>query len=295
MNNGEADIFANLFYENCIVACFDLLGTSKRLYCDDPQEITNLYGIYEAIGKKLKISSKENIHQNEGRVVAMFSDTIIIGVRLWSGWAESELSEAISAIGDCLTIMLRHHRCARGGLAYGGLTTLDNFITGSGICAASALDKSGGMPIVCVDPQLFSYVLKAEYDFSAGTNGPEDSFLWDSIWKDHFLIYKDVTKGDCVCFVNYMRNWPLFEPDLGDLIKLHENFISENLSETMGTSVYEKYVFLANYHQYVVAKWITDGIVGQEFRPSFGNISGLLFTPFTKETLPCLRKKSPQM
>ncbi len=175
--------------------------------------------------------------------VKVFTDNIVIGYPLCvfcSTFNEPELNDIFTVFSGLQMSLALEGFFLRGGIAFGDLYMDQDLVFGSAFMEAVNQDKKGGPPRITLAPSV------------------EEIVIHQSRLKRHSPLescYKPLLQdSDGVLFINYLElalddsegNIPV------DLIERHRLCIANNLLRyKANTNIYGKYVWAAQYHNFV--------------------------------------------
>lgn len=273
-NRNEKRDAGHFLVGDSLVLLIDVLGISsffsgKADAESNAKRIETLYQAFDAVRRNLDIRHRNGVTVPGTLAAAMFSDSVYLVSAIGAKPTDFEgvLYGQFFKVSECQTILLEHGFIARGGITRGLVAVENNFIAGPACVSASKFETSGMPPVIMVDKQLLwdsywgSCVMK-------GVIPNPEFFLFDDSW--YFKLLYD-TKNDNF-FFNYMEDWfalctdPLSEGDPGCYQLLVENLLRhKRLIENMivefsehahqdedRSNVLEKYLFLANLHNFVL-------------------------------------------
>ena len=257
-----------------LVLFLDVLGVSEMFsesidVQKQEKNIERLYNVLDAVRGNLDIRRRNGVTVPDTLAAAMFSDSVYLVSAIGAKPTafEGVLYGQFFKASECQTILLKHGFIARGGIARGLIAVENNFIAGPACVSAAKFETSGMPPVIMVDKQLLWDSYWGSCAMKGAILNPE-FFLLDDSW--YFKLLYD-TKTDNF-FFNYMEDWfalctdSLSDGDPGCHRLLVENLLRhKRLIENMivefneqahqdeaRSSVHEKYLFLANLHNFVL-------------------------------------------
>lgn len=177
-----------------------------------------------------------------GWEVKVFTDNIVLGYPVFSPEGEREFSEIVAQVADYQLAMALEGFFIRGGLSYGYLFMDDYTVYGPAILGAYALEsKKARDPRIVLSPKVHESVQA----FTAYYETPQDSPYNKAVLID----------PDGQAFINYLER--LISVEAGaeivdwESVKRHKENVEKALEKHYSDpSVWPKYHWLANYHDY---------------------------------------------
>lgn len=204
-----------------LVAYVDTLGTRNAM-----ATLTNA-GLHEQLA--LFDEAKRLLWAADvPKIVVSFSDNLAIASPLGGMDTVGHLGILINAVARYQCRMLRQSKFTRGGLATGPLHAREDVIIGPALVSAVALEEEVAIfPRVIVDDTTLELV--------------------QGIWRDSWFSSLAVD-GDGRVFIDYLRG----ELSYADAIPSIRNVITSALNSKVSSRIREKYVWLAQYFNWVV-------------------------------------------
>ena len=185
--------------------------------------------------------------QSPGWEMKVFTDNIVLGYPLHSPEGEREFAEIVAQVADYQLAMALEGFFVRGGLSYGRLFMDDYTVYGPAILDAHELEsKKARDPRIVLSAKVHELVRS----FSAYYETPQDSPYNKAVLID----------PDGLAYINYLERLTS-EGASGELVdwdgvRRHK----ENVEGALGKhysdpSVWPKYYWLANYHDYFCGQY----------------------------------------
>lgn len=236
-------------YRRSLISFIDILGF-RHLIANST---------FEQVSKKLaKVKHFSGTEDEDGdglepRVI-QFSDSII-RIRPLDGKANSEFPYGMlfHELYDLVFLqgeLVKHGLCLRGGIAIGDVHFDAKTIFGPGFVRAYEMESQfANFPRIVLDPQVLQQLMK---DKAMIANHHD---IAEEVTHIRKLVRKD---ADGLFFVDYLNAFlpevdvPEFQPLF---LRDHKKLILEGVGKTAAlTGVSAKYLWLANYHNDLVAK-----------------------------------------
>ena len=249
-------------YRQSVITFVDILGFKNLI-----EKST-----YEQVAAKLKTvrqrSGQKETEDGEGfePKIIQFSDSIIRIRPLDSnlnnmsryGLMFYEMLDLVHMQGE----LIMRGVCVRGGVSIGEVHFDDQTLFGPGFVRAYELESNyANYPRIVIDPALISQ-LRKDKRLASAHNSLADEFSY---------IGKNIRKeSDGIYSIDYLRS---FQTEIDDpenipvFLSNHKRIIIENAGgESELTSISAKYLWMANYHNAVVAEFTDKFFEGNEIK-----------------------------
>jgi hypothetical protein len=250
----------------CLTAFADILGYSEMI-----RECGNDYSRLSNKLKKIRgdlIEPQDLLNRGshfDGRSVRFFSDCVFVNVPMRST-SPTEIEDGRSEIGHSLEdLACYQHDLALKGHFIRGCATVnfayfdESIVFGSGVVEVVECEKSARYPRICLTKNLVSLV---HHYCNKRWPGHENiaSYIYRDCENRYFLNYLQVVNDYisycCEPIPDEYMEYPLYKnvPDSIDLMKKHKENIETNIGISTDTSVLDKYIWLAGYHNFFCRK-----------------------------------------
>jgi hypothetical protein len=237
-------------YRKAVITFVDILGFKEIIASSS----------YEHVAKKLETVRRLSGHSKDedgdgfDPKVIQFSDSIIRIRPLDSiankasryGLLYFELLDLVHLQGE----LINHGVCVRGGVSFGNVHFDDSTLFGPGFVRAHELESIyANYPRIVIDPELIG-MLRKDKRLASAQNSVADELSY---------IRKNIRKGDDgIYFIDYLRSFMAEIEKPKNVTQFLANHRQVILEQSTGVSqltpVSAKYLWMANYHNAVLAE-----------------------------------------
>lgn len=227
-----------------VVVYLDLLGTKERLenYSEE-----DLRSDLEAVAKLRHILDSQAIMRSHWFL--SFTDDLVIGAPLDGHSTARQLRFLLTAVAGYQLGYMAHGQLLRGGVCHGQFHGSRQLVTGAALGKAVGIEqKIAKTPRVVIDLDCYRAIIpdgvRDDSDVGMGMQ-----------WNDLLVLDEDDR-----LFVNYLvaaghRKVPA---DIEDALLRHRSLVLDGLATHSEERVRSKYVWMAQYHDFVQKKFFPD-------------------------------------
>lgn len=253
-----------------VVGFLDILGFSKRVLEATANGTSDelLHELRRTLKKAMAHLKTPNLDpMDDLHATHVFTDNVVLGVPLLDAEAkgENEIGDAFTSLPGYQLEMALGGFFVRGGLTVDQHYMHDDLIFGPGLVDATELEVAAVFPRMILGPLARQHVLRQITSFYSSVQAAphNDVILVDSDrrWFVHYLAETGPLWGE--------------DPDRQQLQVHAETIITNLRNGALSARVREKYVWLANYHNWFCGQhgverrfWVPDALFGVD--NSFG-------------------------